>query len=411
MTKILNHINTYADLTAYNNDKEKDYPNISYIQGSDEVKWNKYDPDHIVAVYNVTSTSEATKLLLNTRNISKMWIDGVEQPSVVDSYTFDTLGEHIVKIGLSNKTDSKGCSFRFCNNIISAIIPSNVSWVYSYCFAQCENFASIIIQNGVKYIDNNAFWLDTKLTNVTIPNSVTRIGKEVFNNCLGLTSITIPDSVTSIGDYAFSSCSGLTSVTIPDSVTSIGISAFGSCTGLTSIVVDSANTVYDSRDNCNAIINTSTNELIRGCKNTIIPNTVTSIGQDAFSGCNSLTSINIPDSVTSIGGYAFSQCEGLKNITIPDSVTSIGNGAFQNCSGLTSIDIPSSVTSIGNQAFLSCTSLTSITIKATTPPTLTSTNVFINTNNCPIYVPDVEAYSQATNWSSLADRLQPIPTE
>lgn len=201
-----NYINKYTNIEAYNADDGKQYPNVSYLVATDEVKWNKYDPDHIVAVYNVTSTSEATKLLLNTINISKIWIDGVEQPSVVDSYTFDTLGEHIVKIGLSNKTDSKGCSFRFCNNIISAIIPSNVSWVYTYCFAQCENFASIIIQNGVTYIDNNAFYLDAKLTNVTIPKSVTRIGYEVFSNCSGLTSVTIlattPPTLRSTGAFS-----------------------------------------------------------------------------------------------------------------------------------------------------------------------------------------------------------------
>lgn len=191
MAQIANYINSYSDNTAYSADQSKDYPNISYIQGTDEVKWNKYDPDHIVCVYNVTSTSEATKLLLSTRNISKMWIDGVEQPSVVDSYTFVTTGEHIVKIGLSDKTTSRGCSFRQCNNIISAITPSNISLVYSYCFAQCNNLVSIIIQNGVTGIDNNAFYKDTRLTNVTIPKSVTIIGNECFYGCTGLTSITI----------------------------------------------------------------------------------------------------------------------------------------------------------------------------------------------------------------------------
>ena len=384
-----NYINKYTNIEAYNADDGKQYPNVSYLVDEDIIKWNKYDPDHIVAVYNVTSTSEATKLLSNTINISKMWIDGVEQPSVVDSYTFDTLGEHIVKIGLSNKTTSRGFSFRFCNNIISAIIPSNVSWVYSFCFADCKNFTSIIIQNGVTYIDNNAFYFDTKLKNVTIPKSVTRIGNEAFSYCSGLTNIEIPSSLTSIGSGAFSDCSGLTNIEIPSSLTSIGSFAFSNCSGLTSIVVDSANTVYDSRNNCNAIINTSTNELITGCNNTVIPN-----------------------SVTSIGNSAFSKCSGLTNIEIPSGLTSIGNSAFSNCSGLTNIEIPSSLTSIGSSAFSDCRNLTSITIKATTPPALMS-NVFTNTNNCPIYVPaeSVDAYKTATNWSSLASRIQAIPTE
>ena len=102
MAKLLNHINTYADLTAYNNDMEKDFPNISYIQGSDELKWNKYDPDHIVCVYNVTSTSEATKLMYYTTGLVYQIIDGVKQDAFQTTYTFDTLGEHTVKYKINS---------------------------------------------------------------------------------------------------------------------------------------------------------------------------------------------------------------------------------------------------------------------------------------------------------------------
>ena len=137
-------------------------------------------------------------------------------------------------------------------------------------------------------------------------------------------SINIPESitckgssysVTSIGNYAFSDCTGLTSVTIPNSVKSIGNYAFLYCTGLTSIVVDKGNVNYDSRDNCNAIIETATNMLITGCNSTIIPASVTNIGQDAFFRCSGLTSVTIPNLVTSIGEYAFYNCSGLKVLT------------------------------------------------------------------------------------------------
>ena len=192
----------------------------------------------------------------------------------------------------------------------------------------------------VTSIGEKAFKDCRGLTSVTIGNSVTSIGESAFEGCSSLTSVTIPNSVTSIGEWAFSNCSGLTSVTIGNSVTSIGESAFSGCSNLTSISVEAGNTIYDSRDNCNAIIETASNKLIAGCKNTIIPNSVTSIGNSAFSGCSSLTSVTIPNSVTSIGKYAFRGCSGLTSVTIPNSVTSIGYEAFRGCSSLTSVESP-----------------------------------------------------------------------
>ena len=188
---------------------------------------------------------------------------------------------------------------------------------------------------------------------------------EIYGCDASVTNAVIPAeihgvAVTSIGDSAFGHCTGLTSITIPDSVTSIGNGAFSSCTGLSSIIVSVGNEVYDSRNNCDAIIETATNTLIAGCKNTTIPDSVTSIGAEAFGNCNRLASITIPDSVTSIGTRAFGNCTGLTSITIPDSVTSIGDSAFAYCTGLTSITIPDSVTSIGDCAFYDCTGLTSV---------------------------------------------------
>ena len=222
---------------------------------------------------------------------------------------------------------------------------------------------------SVTSIGRYAFYDCSRLTgSLTIPNSVTSIGMSAFKYCSGLTgSLTIPNSVTSIGDLAFSSCSGLTgSLTIPNSVTSIVGNPFIGCSGFTNIIVEAGNKYYDSRNNCNAIINTSTNKLVSGCMSTIIPNSVTSIGNSAFYGCTGLTgSLTIPNSVTSIGGSAFSGCSGLTgSLAIPNSVTSIGIQAFYGCSGLTgSLTIPNSVTTIGWGAFSRCSGLTgSLTI-------------------------------------------------
>ena len=264
-----------------------------------------------------------------------------------------------------------GIYYNFSGDEATVTSESSIPWFYGNGYEGEVVIPETVTYQGHIYsvtsIGDDAFSSSMKLTSVTIPNSVTSIGNSDFSGCSGLISITIPNSVTSIGNSAFSGCSGLISITIPNSVTSIGSSAFSGCTGLISITVKQGNSKYDSRDKCNAIIETASNTLIAGCMNTIIPEGVTSIGSSAFEGCSGLTSVTIPEGVTSIGDEAFSWCSGLTSVTIPEGVTSIGSGAFLGCTGLTTITIPSSVTNIGSSVFKN-SNLRNVLVKCATPP-------------------------------------------
>ena len=303
--------------------------------------------------------SSLTSVVWNAKNCADFSYSSpfYDLSSQITSFTFGESVEHIPAY----------LCYRM-NNLTSITIPNSVTSIGEAAFRDCSGLTSITIPNSVTSIGSDAFYYCTGLTSITIPNSVTSIGDWAFYYCTGLTSITIPNSVTSIGDRAFASCTGLTSITIPNSVTSIGDRAFASCSGLTSIMVEDANSTYDSRENCNAIIETATNTLIAGCQNTVLPNSVTSIGDYAFFRCTGLTSVTIPNSVTSIGSDAFYYCTGLTSITIPNSVTSIGESAFRYCSSLTSVTIGNSVTSIGDYAFDGCSNLKKIYLEPVLTP-------------------------------------------
>jgi serine/threonine protein kinase len=271
-----------------------------------------------------------------------------------DNVTFDSRNNCNAIIDTLSNTLVIGCK--------RTVIPNNVTSIGYGAFCGCNGLTNITIPNSVTSIECAAFSGCSGLTNITIPNSVTKVGIDAFRDCSGLTNIIIPDSVSKIGPDAFKGCSGLNSIFIPKSVTNIDYLGLSSCANLRTIVVDIKNAIYDSRNNCNAIIDTCSNSLVSGCAKTVIPNTVTKIGKHAFADCNGLTSITIPESVIIIEYGAFYGCSSLTSVTIPNSVTRIGASAFRDCSSLTNIIIPYGVTSIEAGAFGNCKNLMYIII-------------------------------------------------
>ena len=302
--------------------------------------------------------------------------------------------------------------------------------ISTYDFYSCKNLRSIVLPPQITSIGTSAFFGCINLQEIIIPDAVKTIYDFAFNGCSGLKSVTFSEGLNIISENAFNSCYSLQGIAIPSTVNSIALSAFWSCSSLTTITVDPANTVYDSRDNCNALINTSTNTLQLGTTTTVIPETVTAIGPSAFYGNALLQTINIPEGVQTIGGSAFSGCTALTTVTLPSTLTSIGNSAFSgckklsgillqeglktigqmafnNCSSLKKIFIPSTVTKIDYNAFSGCSRLTKVAVMSTTPISI-GTSVFPYYKKSTLYVPKgcLDTYNNATTWKDFMEIVE-----
>ena len=350
-------------------------------------------------------------------------------------------------------TGISGWAFEHCVNIASINIPNSVTAIGSYAFDNCTNLSSITIGNGLTQITYDAFRHCKSLESIkvasdnptydsrdncnaivntetnqivvgckttTFPNSVTGISEGAFYGCNGLNSIYIGGGVKTIGRMAFAYCTELTSLTISSNVISVQRIAFSFCPKLAQIIVEDGNSKYDSRDNCNAIIEKADNTLALGCKNTVIPSSVKSIGKDAFAGCSEMTTIDIPNQITVINSEAFYDCTNLKSVHLPENLKSIGKHSFQSCTSLTDITIPKNVVEILDQAFSDCYNLRSIISKIEEPSDIL-TNVFSIASylgypeiysNAILYVPigTIDKYKACTGWKEFLNITDTEPS-
>lgn len=284
-------------------------------------------------------------------HIGKASFDNVDIASVTIPDSVTSIGDY---------------AFSDCKSLVEVIVGKGVKTIGSHAFDCCRNLENIQLPEGLTHIGEHAFY-GNSIKFIEIPNSVTSIGDSAFYSCHRLASVTIPNSVTSIGEWAFNDCNALKSIHLGSGVQTIGKNAFTSSSQFSlivkKIIVDPTNPYFDSRDNCNAIIETRTNTMIAGCNNTTIPNNIEHIASNVFFGCQKLKHIKLPKGLQTIGYRAFYGCSSITSIEIPDSVTSIGEGAFANCSSLLSVDIPNSVTNIESKGlFYNCENLTSVTL-------------------------------------------------
>lgn len=347
--------------------------------------------------------------------------------SVVGAYAFAKC-EKLNKLTLTDGLESIGShAFSSCSSLSDVTLPNTVISLGDYAFSGASGLAAIRLSNGLTKIEDYTFQNCTSLTTLTLPAGVTTVGEHALSSCSKLTTltfaegmsiiprtyattaatvnlpsttlqisdkafegfadmdkITLPDGLAIIGSLAFNCCSALASINLPASVNSFAADALRDCGNLSSITVAAGNATYDSRNACNAVIETATNTLLAGCQKSFIPTDVTAIGAEAFRNCTGLTAITIPQSVAAIGNNAFLGCNNLieltygegvttalrtyatnmKQVSLPASCTAIAERAFFECRSIQNITLPEHLASIGKEAFACCSALGRIVLPA-----------------------------------------------
>lgn len=436
-----------------NNTNIKTFYELKYFKGGDFSGCSNLEGVDVSGMNNIPIFNNCSNLAyFNGPNSEIGVLDVSENTTGWSGYTLNNVNL-LTKIILHAPISIGGSNTMLgCKASEWDIVPNPTSQYYAEPIAlwfAC-NFGTV---NSQPLLNNRKLKINgIRVTSVTVPRSVTSIGKAMFSGYNDLTSVTFHNSVTTIGRDAFRE-TGITSLSIPSSVSAIESGAFNYCSNLESIVVDSNNTVYDSRNNCNILIETATNRVLAGSSNSIMPLEITAIVDDAFINNKGITSLTLSASITSVGNNAFNGCENLsiQDINLPNlvslgnysftgtkvatvtslgsTITSIPNRCFKECTLLSSVNIPNTATSIAVEAFMKCSNLTSITIPsgvtsigtrafygsgivdmtvlATTPPMITGTSISASGH---IYVPasSVSAYQAA--WPDFASIIQAIPT-
>lgn len=315
-------------------------------------------------------------------NLTKVTIPSTVTQIGIEAFSYC---QNLVEVELSEGIETiERSAFSYCDNLTNINIPTSVTTIGDQVFSDCTSLQTIKWPASVPYIPIWTFWRCKSLTSIDLPDNLETIGNSAFSYC-ALKSIQLPSNLKTIGLWAFDRCKSLESIFIPKNVSNIGEkweytvyegdeetfwevttgNPFTGCTSLKKIKVDENNTVYDSREDCNAIVETATNTIVSGCSTTTIPDDVCYLGGDCFKYLNNMTEIDIPQNITRIGPSAFEGCHQLEEVNLHKEVKTILGAAFRYCNTLKSVEIPEGVLFIAGGAFADCENLEKVTIPST----------------------------------------------